>query len=201
MDSTSTVSPRRIDVLLARYAESHRHPMNELIHCICVPAIVFSLLGLCWIVSPAVALLVAAAVLAWYLRLSPPFAVGMLAMSAVMLVVLARLPGRCPAGVGVGLRAGLDRPVHRPSHRGQEAILLRGPAVSAGGALVRAGFPVPALAYRLLKKSLRERLPTRSLFVLRCKECVLAGEMRDHVAFARTLESPPPGNGPVLSQV
>jgi hypothetical protein len=31
-------------------------------------------------------------VLAWYLRLSPPFAVGMLAMSAVMLVVLARLP-------------------------------------------------------------------------------------------------------------
>ncbi|WP_284077554.1 DUF962 domain-containing protein [Herbaspirillum aquaticum] len=92
MDSASTVSPRRIDVLLARYAESHRHPMNELIHCICVPAIVFSLLGLCWIVSPAVALLVAAAVLAWYLRLSPPFAVGMLAISAVMLVVLARLP-------------------------------------------------------------------------------------------------------------
>jgi len=92
MDSTSTVTPRRIDVLLARYAESHRHPMNELIHCICVPAIVFALLGLCWIVSPAVALLVAAAALAWYLRLSPPVAVGMLAMSAVMLVVLARLP-------------------------------------------------------------------------------------------------------------
>lgn len=90
MDSTN--SPRRIDALLDHYAESHRHPMNELIHCVCVPAIVFSLLGLCWIVSPAVALLVAAAALAWYLRLSPPFAVGMLAMSAVMLVVLARLP-------------------------------------------------------------------------------------------------------------
>lgn len=88
----STTSPRRIDALLDHYAESHRHPMNELIHCICVPAIVFSLLGLCWMVSPAVALLVAAAALAWYLRLSPPFAVGMLAMSAVMLVVLARLP-------------------------------------------------------------------------------------------------------------
>ncbi|WP_338718978.1 Mpo1-like protein [Herbaspirillum sp. DW155] len=90
MDSMN--SPRRIDALLARYAQSHRHPMNELIHCICIPAIVFSLLGLCWSVSPAVALLVAAAALAWYLRLSPPFAVGMLAMSALMLVVLARLP-------------------------------------------------------------------------------------------------------------
>lgn len=88
----STAPRRRIDELLARYAESHREPMNELIHCICIPAIVFSLLGLCWSVSPAVALLVAAASLAYYLSLSPPFAVGMLAMAAVMLVLLARLP-------------------------------------------------------------------------------------------------------------
>ncbi|MCP1571816.1 putative membrane protein YGL010W [Herbaspirillum rubrisubalbicans] len=96
MDSTNstdiTASQRPIDALLARYAEHHRHPMNELIHCVCVPAIVFSLLGLCWMISPAVSLLVAAAALAYYLRLSPPFAVGMLAMSALMLVLLARLP-------------------------------------------------------------------------------------------------------------
>lgn len=83
---------RRIDELLARYGESHRHPMNELIHCVCIPAIVFSLLGLCWSISPAVALVVAAASLAYYLSLSPPFAVGMLAMAAVMLALLARLP-------------------------------------------------------------------------------------------------------------
>ncbi|NUU00796.1 DUF962 domain-containing protein [Herbaspirillum robiniae] len=83
---------RRIDELLARYEESHRNPMNELIHCVCIPAIVFSLLGLCWSVSPAVALVVAAASLAYYLSLSPPFAAGMLAMAAVMLVLLARLP-------------------------------------------------------------------------------------------------------------
>ncbi len=83
---------RHIDALLARYAQSHRHPMNEIIHCLCVPAIVFSLLGLCWTVSPALALVVAAASLAYYLRLSPAFAVGMLAMAALMLVLLARLP-------------------------------------------------------------------------------------------------------------
>lgn len=85
-------SQRRIDELLARYGESHRNPMNEIIHCVCIPAIVFSLLGLCWSISPAVALVVAAASLAYYLSLSPPFAVGMLAMAAVMLVLLARLP-------------------------------------------------------------------------------------------------------------
>ncbi|KAF1037825.1 MAG: hypothetical protein GAK35_03859 [Herbaspirillum frisingense] len=89
---STSIPHRRIDDLLARYAESHRHPMNETIHCVCVPAIVLSLLGLCWSLSPAVALLVAAASLAYYLRLSPPFAVGMLAMAALMLVFLARLP-------------------------------------------------------------------------------------------------------------
>ena len=38
---------RPIDRLLAYYSESHLHPLNEAIHCICVPAIVFALLG--WI--------------------------------------------------------------------------------------------------------------------------------------------------------
>lgn len=88
----NTATQRRIDELLARYGESHRNPVNEIIHCVCIPAIVFSLLGLCWSLSPAVALVAAAAALAYYLRLSPPFAVGMLAMAAVMLVLLARLP-------------------------------------------------------------------------------------------------------------
>jgi uncharacterized membrane protein YGL010W len=88
----SDPSRRRIDELLARYGESHRNPLNEIIHCVCIPAIVFSLLGLCWSVSPAVSLVVAAAALAYYLSLSPPFAAGMLAMAAVMLVLLARLP-------------------------------------------------------------------------------------------------------------
>jgi len=39
---------REVDVLFDKYAESHQHPSNELIHWICVPLIVFSLLGLIW---------------------------------------------------------------------------------------------------------------------------------------------------------
>lgn len=39
---------REVDVLFDKYAESHQHPSNEVIHWICVPLIVFSLLGLVW---------------------------------------------------------------------------------------------------------------------------------------------------------
>jgi uncharacterized membrane protein YGL010W len=39
---------RELDVLFDQYSESHQHPSNKLIHWICVPLIIFSLLGLVW---------------------------------------------------------------------------------------------------------------------------------------------------------
>lgn len=90
MEFSST--PRDIDVLLARYAESHRNPVNELIHFVCIPAIVFSLLGILWAVHPLVALAVVVAALVYYMTLSRAFALGMAAMSAVMLGLLSMLP-------------------------------------------------------------------------------------------------------------
>ncbi|WP_442590306.1 Mpo1 family 2-hydroxy fatty acid dioxygenase [Pedobacter sp. AW31-3R] len=39
---------KEVDVLFDQYAESHQHPSNKLIHWVCVPMIVFSLLGLIW---------------------------------------------------------------------------------------------------------------------------------------------------------
>jgi len=43
------VAPKRpVDVYFDKYAESHQNPTNKLIHWICVPLIVFSLLGLVW---------------------------------------------------------------------------------------------------------------------------------------------------------
>jgi uncharacterized membrane protein YGL010W len=83
---------RTIDILLAQYAESHRHPTNELIHFVCVPVIVFTLLGILWSVHPLAALAAVAAAMVYYVRLSPRFALGMLAMSAAMLAVLAMMP-------------------------------------------------------------------------------------------------------------
>jgi uncharacterized membrane protein YGL010W len=39
---------RLVDVYFDKYSESHQNYTNELIHWICVPAIVFSLFGLVW---------------------------------------------------------------------------------------------------------------------------------------------------------
>ncbi len=84
--------PRTIHELLAQYGENHRDPMNEWIHCVCVPLIVFSLLGMLWWMHPLVAVAVVAASMAYYWKLSRPFAAGMLVMALVMLGVLAALP-------------------------------------------------------------------------------------------------------------
>jgi uncharacterized membrane protein YGL010W len=84
--------PRTIDVLLEQYADSHRNPTNELIHFVCVPVIVFTLLGILWSIHPAVALLACLGALAYYMKLSRPFALGMCLMSAVMLGLLALMP-------------------------------------------------------------------------------------------------------------
>lgn len=88
----SATEPRAIDVLLAKYSESHLNPTNEIIHFVCVPVIVFTLLGIVWWVHPLAALAVSAAALWYYFQLSRPFAIGMLIMSAAMLGLLSAMP-------------------------------------------------------------------------------------------------------------
>lgn len=85
---------RTIDTLLAKYSESHLNPTNEIIHFICVPIIVFTLLGLLWAAHPLLAVAVTLASLAYYFKLSKPFAVGMLMMTTLMLALLAALPDK-----------------------------------------------------------------------------------------------------------
>lgn len=87
-----TIAHRQIDALLAKYEESHRNPTNEVIHVICIPAIVFSFLGMIWAAHPLAALAVTVASLVYYFRLSLPFAIGMLLMSGIMLWILSVLP-------------------------------------------------------------------------------------------------------------
>jgi uncharacterized membrane protein YGL010W len=128
-------TPRPIDVLLARYGESHRNPVNELIHIVCIPAIVFSLLGILWALHPAVALLVAAAALAYYVTLSRTFALGMGVMAGAMLVLLAMLPNGTvlPTSIGVFVAAWLGQFVghhiegKKPSFFDDLRFLLIGP--------------------------------------------------------------------------
>ncbi len=77
---------RRIDQLLAEYEDSHQDRTNKLIHWICVPLTFLSIVGLLWSapflietfpwVNWATVAMVPVAL--YYLRLSPPLAVGML---------------------------------------------------------------------------------------------------------------------------
>ena len=91
MDTTAPA--REIDTLLAKYSESHLNHTNEIIHFICVPVIVFSLLGLVWAIHPLAAVAVSVVALLYYIKLSPPFAAGMLLMSGLMLGLLSLMPG------------------------------------------------------------------------------------------------------------
>jgi uncharacterized membrane protein YGL010W len=46
MSKSKSTELRAIDILLTKYSESHQNPTNKLIHWICVPLIVFSIIGL-----------------------------------------------------------------------------------------------------------------------------------------------------------
>ena len=84
---------KSIDTWFEEYGESHQNPINKKLHWICIPAIVFSLIGLLWSIphgyfvgifpgqySPYLnwATIFMGLILLYYLRLSIPMAIGML---------------------------------------------------------------------------------------------------------------------------
>jgi len=86
---------RRIDRLLAHYGESHRHPVNERIHVIAIPAIMLSIVGLLFAIHPWVAYAFVAASLVYYALLrSPVFFVVMVLWTAVLLLAVHALGAR-----------------------------------------------------------------------------------------------------------
>ncbi|MBV8660169.1 MAG: DUF962 domain-containing protein [Burkholderiales bacterium] len=86
---------------LTVYGESHQNPTNIAIHKICVPAIVFTALGMLWTIPvPAalaaipyanVATVVVVLALLFYIRLSPVMAAGMAIMSGAFLLILEQM--------------------------------------------------------------------------------------------------------------
>jgi uncharacterized membrane protein YGL010W len=86
--STAAASPRRIDLLLAHYAESHRDPRNAAIHCVAIPLIMLSLLGLLFAIHPWVAYAFVLASMVYYARLSTFWLVTMAALSVLGLALV-----------------------------------------------------------------------------------------------------------------
>ena len=90
---------RPVNEWLDEYAESHQNPTNKLLHWICVPVIVISVIGILWAlpvpavfdkISPALnwgtAMLAMAVV--YYLFLSVPLALGMIVVSLAVTSLL-----------------------------------------------------------------------------------------------------------------
>ncbi len=83
-----TASPRKVDQLLAHYAQSHQNPRNETIHFFAIPLIMLSLVGLLYAAHPWIAYAFIAASMVYYARLSIVFLVTMAALSVVALVLV-----------------------------------------------------------------------------------------------------------------
>lgn len=82
---------RPVDQLINEYGESHQNPVNKLIHWVCVPAIVYSVVGLLWSLPVPVVFSDTSPILNWgtlflmasvvyYFILSIPLALGMVAV-------------------------------------------------------------------------------------------------------------------------
>ena len=85
---------RNVDRLLERYGEFHRNRVNKAIHWVCVPLIVWSVLGELWSASPVAAFVAVGAAMVFYLWLSLPLALGMLGVIALMVWPLTQLGSR-----------------------------------------------------------------------------------------------------------
>ena len=92
---------RTTEQWLSEYGESHQNPFNKLVHWICVPSILFSLIGLLWSIPPVFlsylapkgyepffnwATLSLSFALLFYVRMSIMMAVGMLFICVAMIV-------------------------------------------------------------------------------------------------------------------
>ena len=84
---------QNIHDLLSEYGVSHQNPLNKRVHWVCVPAIVFSLLGMLWLLPVPAGLppwfnwtaLVIMLAMVYYFWLTPRLALGMIAVVAVNL--------------------------------------------------------------------------------------------------------------------
>jgi uncharacterized membrane protein YGL010W len=137
---------RKVDELFNRYAEYHRNPVNKAIHWVCVPLIVWSLLGMLWAASPIVAYVAVAAAMFFYAWLSPSLAVGMLGVVALMVYPLTLLGGRvlvvCVAvfiAAWIGQFAGHLVEGRKPAFTEDIRSLLVGPAWLLGFVYRRLG--------------------------------------------------------------
>ena len=146
-----------MDQWLAEYGESHRHPTNKMIHWVCVPLILFSVLALLWAAPfPAVhawlnwATLLMTGAVVYYLVLSPKHALGMAVIAVALFALIAWLEANVAVplwaialavfvGAWIGQFVGHEIERKKPSFFKDLQFLLIGPAWLLDDAYKRLG--------------------------------------------------------------
>ncbi len=119
---------------LDEYSESHQNPTNKKIHWLCVPVISFTVLAFAYSLHYGVALAAIAASIWFYAQLSKSLAIGMLAITVVMLAIAAVLPNLVWWAVGLFVVAWIGQFIghhiegKKPSFFKDLQFLLIGPA-------------------------------------------------------------------------
>ena len=155
---------RTIDELLEEYGESHRNPVNKLIHWICVPAIVWAVVALLWAIpfpweigrgivplNWAVVGILAAQI--YYFRLSRRLGSGLMLYNLAMLWLTAAVDSNAPlplwrialgvfVAVWIGQFIGHLVEGKRPSFFKDLQFLLIGPAWILTYVYRRSGLPI-----------------------------------------------------------
>lgn len=128
-----SIAERPILTLLNRYSESHQHPTNKTIHWICVPVIVFSLLGVLWAISPYLVYGFMALALIYYVWLSITLAIGMALLSLLAIGLLMHIPYLLWVSIGLFVAAWIGQFIghqiegKKPSFLEDVQFLLIGP--------------------------------------------------------------------------
>jgi uncharacterized membrane protein YGL010W len=101
---TPSPSELKLAAVLAEYARHHQNPRNRFFHFICVPAIVFSVIGILVSINFGVTLIATAAAILYYNRFGPKAAMQMGAVLIVMLLAwVTVMPSHHLALVAIGI--------------------------------------------------------------------------------------------------
>lgn len=136
---------KSVDQWFDEYGESHRNPINKLVHWVCVPLITFSVLGMLWALHPVAAVAVVGLALAFYVLLSWRLALVMAVQSVLMLWILNLMPVVFWPSVAIFVLAWIGQFIghqvegKKPSFFKDLQFLLIGPAWLMGFVFKRLG--------------------------------------------------------------
>ena len=101
---TTTPSDLKLAAVLAEYARHHQNRRNKRIHFICVPAIVFAVIGILVSINFGVTLIATAVTILYYNRFGPKTAMQMGAVLIVMLLAwVTIMPAHHLASVAIAI--------------------------------------------------------------------------------------------------